>query len=93
MPEEKFATLSWMQMGFATFLAGVVALVQMISEWGLETLKELMYSTEDLNVKLIDEHAVLPSLGSDGAAGYDLCTCRDFVLGPGESKLESVFGE
>ena len=59
-PRRKLSNLSGLQMGFAVFLVSVVALVQTISEWGLEKLRQLMYSTGDLKViSLIDERCCI----------------------------------
>ncbi|KAJ1553883.1 Deoxyuridine 5'-triphosphate nucleotidohydrolase [Nowakowskiella sp. JEL0078] len=33
-----------------------------------------------LRVKLHDEHAKLPNRGSAGAAGYDLCACKEALI-------------
>ena len=34
-------------------------------------------------MKILDAHAEAPVRGSDHAAGYDLVTCRDFIVEPG----------
>ena len=72
---------------------GVMVIYKLISEVGMAVIRRIVAGEEtqpELKVKLLDEKAVEPSRGSDEAAGYDMATCRDFVLQPGESRLVST---
>jgi len=40
-----------------------------------------------MQIKKLSENAIVPTKGSDGAAGYDLYSTEDYVLKPGERKL------
>ena len=72
---------------------GAMVIYKLISEVGMAVIRRIVAGEEtqpELKVKLLDEKAVEPSRGSDEAAGYDMATCRDFVLQPGESRLVST---
>ena len=72
---------------------GAMVIYKLIGEVGMAVIRRIVAGEEtqpELKVKLLDEKAVEPSRGSDEAAGYDLATCRDFVLQPGESRLVST---
>ena len=43
--------------------------------------------SETIKFKLLNEHAKLPSKGSEEAAGFDLCTTKDFHLHAGQQML------
>ena len=40
-----------------------------------------------LKIKLLNENATIPKRGSEGAAGYDLCSSEDIVVGPHSQAL------
>lgn len=41
---------------------------------------------EQVKIKLLNENAVMPTYGSEGAAGFDLYATEDVVIEPGETK-------
>lgn len=41
---------------------------------------------EQVKVKLLNENAVMPTYGSEGAAGFDLYATEDVLIEPGETK-------
>ena len=59
----------------------------MVATLGMAVVRRIWTRQDDLKVKILDAHAEAPVRGSDHAAGYDLTTCRDFVVEPGESVL------
>ncbi len=40
-----------------------------------------------LKIKLLNENATIPKRGSEGAAGYDLCSSEDIEVGPHSQAL------
>ncbi|BAD65381.1 deoxyuridine 5'-triphosphate nucleotidohydrolase [Shouchella clausii KSM-K16] len=41
---------------------------------------------ERVKVKLLNENAVMPTYGSEGAAGFDLYAAEDVIIEPGQTK-------
>lgn len=76
--------LSWM-----VFLAGLVCLLHVVKDLGLNLVKRLVSGRDHIKVKLLSEDAIFPQKGSEGAAGWDLSTVTGVQLGPGERKLVS----
>ena len=76
--------------GWLVLLAGLVCILHMVKDLGLEVLKRLIVGKESLKVKLLDDEATLPQKGSPGAAGWDISTAVKCQLAPGERKLIST---
>ena len=66
-------------------LAAVLVLADMISRFGISTLRSWMF--QKLKVKLLDENAVMPQRGSDGAAGWDLSSVEEHRIPPNDYRL------
>ena len=77
-------------LGWLITLAGLVCLLHFVKEWGFEAVKRLLSGRENMKVKLLTEEAQMPTKGSEEAAGWDISTTSQFVLGPGERKLVST---
>ena len=73
--------------GEVIMLTGVAVVYHMVATLGMAVVRRIWTRQDDLKVKILDAHAEAPVRGSDHAAGYDLVTCRDFVVEPGESVL------
>ena len=86
--EAKSSAMS--DLGWMLVLAGLVCLLHMVKDLGVTWLKRLVAGKENIQVKLLDENAVLPQRGSEGAAGWDLFSSMAFQLAPGERKLVST---
>ncbi|WP_263707897.1 dUTP diphosphatase [Shouchella tritolerans] len=41
---------------------------------------------EQVKIKLLNENAVMPTYGSEGAAGFDLYAAEDVIIEPGQTK-------
>lgn len=76
--------------GWLVLLAGLVCLLHLMKDLGLEIVRRLVARKECLKVKLLDEAATLPSKGSPGAAGWDVSTSMNVQIAPGERKLVST---
>ena len=58
---------------------------------GEHRVGEEMKGTGELQVKILQEDAVLPVRGSAGAAGYDLCAAGRYVIpSPGKGTMENT---
>ena len=71
-------------------LAGLVCLLHMIKDLGVTLMQRIVAGKESIKVKLLEENAVLPQRGSEGAAGWDLFSTMACQLAPGERKLVST---
>ena len=77
-------------LGWFVFLAGLVCLLHIVKDFGVSMIQRLMSGREEVKVKLLSEEAVMPSKGSEGAAGWDLCASMQCHLAPGERRLIST---
>ena len=73
--------------GVMVYFAGMAVVYHKVATLGIQVVRRIWSRQEDLKVKILDAHAEVPVRGSDHAAGYDLVTCRDFIVEPGESVL------
>ena len=46
-----------------------------------------MITMQSVNIKKLDEKAIIPEYQTSGAAGFDLCSIINYCLHPGEMKL------
>lgn len=69
-------------LGWLVFLAGLVCLLHFIKDVGLVIVKRLMSGKEEVKVKLLNDEAIVPTRGSDGAAGWDLSTTMQCRVAP-----------
>lgn len=77
-------------LGWLVLLAGLVCLLHMLKDLGLELVRRLVAGKDCIKVKLLEEEATVPHRGSPGAAGWDLSTSMKVQIGPGERKLVST---
>ena len=73
-------------LGWMLVLAGLVCLLHMIKDFGVKLLQRIVAGKESIKVKLLEEN----QRGSEGAAGWDLCSTMACHLAPGERKLLST---
>ena len=77
-------------LGWLVFLAGLVCFLHVVKDVGMIMIKRILSGKEEVKVKLLNDEAVLPVKGSEGAAGWDLSTSMRVQLAPGERRLVST---
>eukprot|EP00435_Cladocopium_sp_Y103_P035264 s2015_g9.t1 len=59
----------------------------LVTRFGLPKLRSWLCPRDELKVKLMNEHAVLPTRGTTGSAGLDLSACENYKVGDGDYLL------
>eukprot|EP00435_Cladocopium_sp_Y103_P053892 s362_g17.t1 len=59
----------------------------LVTRFGLPKLRSWLCPKSELKVKLMNEHAVLPTRGTTGSAGLDLSACENYRIGDGDYLL------
>ena len=89
-PETMTSGSMFGDLGWLVVLAGLVCLLHMIKELGMDMVKRLISGRENVKVKLLNEQAIAPQKGSNGAAGWDVATTMAVQIDPGERRLLST---
>eukprot|EP00435_Cladocopium_sp_Y103_P024453 s2682_g6.t1 len=68
-------------------VVAVLIIGDLITRFGLPKLRSWFCPREELKVKLLNDAASLPTRGTSGSAGLDLCSTQEYRVAPGEHQL------
>eukprot|EP00435_Cladocopium_sp_Y103_P042410 s480_g11.t1 len=78
---------SWFGVILTMLVISILIVGDLVTRFGLPTLKSWICPRPELKVKLMSEHAVLPTRGTVGSAGLDLSSSEDYRIGQGDYLL------
>ena len=76
----------WSDLALLMLLGGLLVIYELVKAFGIHSLKKL-WVEEDLKVHGVSDQATIPFKATEGAAGYDIATCQEATVGPGEIML------